>query len=162
MFDIVRFFRRLGKALADVSGRELAKQVRFGELIYDIAAKVVHDYRADASDQELRADIQAVAQANATEVKRAVDEIVAEAAPANRDALADYLAQVQPSIRRSLRRPADPDGNTVPAGVTLRRAADLMTFLPTRLPRFRAGDKPAGVGDWRLVELLGVGGFGEV
>src|SRR5262249_3031875 len=35
-------------------------------------------------------------------------------------------------------------------------------FLPRRLPRFKPGERPAGIGDWELVELLGVGGFGEV
>src|SRR5262249_30114368 len=35
-------------------------------------------------------------------------------------------------------------------------------FLPNRLPRFRAGDRPAGIGTWELVDLLGMGGFGEV
>ena len=34
--------------------------------------------------------------------------------------------------------------------------------MPAGLPRFKAGDRPAGIGDWELVELLGVGGFGEV
>src|SRR5262249_8492463 len=32
----------------------------------------------------------------------------------------------------------------------------------TRLPHFRSGDRPPGIGDWQLEELLGMGGFGEV
>src|SRR5437660_61495 len=35
-------------------------------------------------------------------------------------------------------------------------------LLPARLPHFKVGDRPAGIGDWELEELLGVGGFGEV
>jgi WD40 repeat protein len=50
----------------------------------------------------------------------------------------------------------------VPATLSLRRGADLLPFLPARLPRFHAGDAVPGQPDWALVELLGVGGFGEV
>ena len=37
-----------------------------------------------------------------------------------------------------------------------------MPLLPPALPRFKPGNRPPGIGDWQLVELLGVGGFGEV
>ena len=43
----------------------------------------------------------------------------------------------------------------------LQRAEDLLAFLP-RPPRFTAGNRPLPGVDWELVELLGVGGFGEV
>jgi hypothetical protein len=79
-----------------------------------------------------------------------------------REELRIYLSQVPGAIHRSLRRPADPSGATVPAGLSLRRGADLLPLLPARLPRFRAGDRPLPGVDWELVELLGVGGFGEV
>src|SRR5262249_24975951 len=61
----------------------------------------------------------------------------------------------------SLRRPSDPGGTTVPAGLSLKKPEDLLPFLPTALPRFKAGDRPLAA-DWELVELLGKGGFGEV
>jgi serine/threonine protein kinase len=76
--------------------------------------------------------------------------------------VADYLAQAPAMARRSLRRPSDPTGRTVPPGLAPRRAEDLLGILPPRLPHFKAGDRPAGIGDWELVELLGIGGFGEV
>src|SRR5207247_4162418 len=44
----------------------------------------------------------------------------------------------------------------------LSRAEHLLPMLPRNLPHFKVGDRPAGVGNWELVELLGVGGFGEV
>jgi serine/threonine protein kinase len=50
----------------------------------------------------------------------------------------------------------------VPPGLRLRRASDLVPFLPDRMPRFRAGVRPIPGVDLELVELLGVGGFGEV
>src|SRR5262249_56058392 len=45
---------------------------------------------------------------------------------------------------------------------TLARPAALPALLPPRLSRFRPGDRLPGRPDWRLAELLGTGGFGEV
>ena len=42
------------------------------------------------------------------------------------------------------------------------RAAVRMELLPAQMPRYQVGDRPPGIGDWELEELLGVGGFGEV
>src|SRR5439155_25185642 len=66
------------------------------------------------------------------------------------------------AVRKTLRRPADPAGVTVPPNLHLQGPEALVPMLPTRLPRFRVGDRPSGIGDWELEELLGVGGFGEV
>ena len=51
-------------------------------------------------------------------------------------------AQVPTMIRRSLRRPSDPSGTTVPANRAPRKPADLLPFLPSKLPRFKPGDRP--------------------
>src|SRR5439155_24312999 len=56
----------------------------------------------------------------------------------------------------------DPAGLSLPLAFSLLRPEDLLQFLPQRPARFSPGDRPAGQGDWELVELLGVGGFGEV
>jgi serine/threonine protein kinase len=64
--------------------------------------------------------------------------------------------------RRSLRRFHDPQGRTAPPGVRLQKAEDLYAFLPSRLPHFKEGDRPLPHMRWELVELLGIGGFGEV
>src|SRR5436189_213745 len=58
--------------------------------------------------------------------------------------------------------PGDPAGRTLPPGATLSVASDLRSLLPSRLPRFGAGDRPLAGVDWELEELLGAGGFGEV
>ena len=76
--------------------------------------------------------------------------------------LADYLTQVPALLRRSFQRPTDALGLSLPARLVLEKTEDLLPFLPVRLPRFKPGDCPSGIGDWKLVELLGVGGFGEV
>jgi serine/threonine protein kinase len=64
------------------------------------------------------------------------------------------------AVRQALRRPADPGGTTVPAGLCPRVSQELVPFLPSEIARFRPGDRP--LADWVLVELLGKGRFGEV
>src|SRR5262249_5907756 len=86
----------------------------------------------------------------------------AEQPPEVQQALTAYLEQLPAAIRQSLRRPADPSGMTVPATLALKRPEDLLPFLPSRLPRFKPGERPAGLGDRGVLELLGMGGFGEV
>src|SRR5262249_11289164 len=76
--------------------------------------------------------------------------------------MATYLAQVPAAVRQTLRSPADPSGRTVPPGLSLKRADDVLPLLPPRPPRFQPGERPPGVGSWVLDELLGAGGFGEV
>jgi hypothetical protein len=125
------------------------------------------DYWQKATQEEQRAaEVQAAAQLSAAELRAEIARIVREEAAALSAAqqaqVANYLTQVPAMIRRSLRRPSDPTGTTVPAGIRFHSAEDLLPLLPPALPRFKVGDRPPGIGDWELVELLGVGGFGEV
>jgi hypothetical protein len=131
-----------------------------------VAKDAMSEWKEHKAEQERRAELQAVAQAAAQDFRRQVAEVVADLAADQpeqiRQALADYLMQLPAVVRQSLRRPADPVGVTVPAQLSLRQAEDLVPFLPIRLPRFHRGDRPSGIGDWELLELLGLGGFGEV
>jgi serine/threonine protein kinase len=159
------FLRCVGRAVAKNGARALARLVPFGEVALDIAIDTYEEYRRDHTEADLRAELEKVAQAGQAEVRHAAEAVAAlEAADQSaevRQALAAYLAQLPVSIRQSLRRPADPGGITVPAGLPLRKPDDLLPFLPTGLPRFKPGDRPLAA-DWELVELLGRGGFGEV
>ena len=91
-----------------------------------------------------------------------VQEQLADKPLAIREAVATYLAQIPATIRRSLRRPSDSSGTTVPPDLIPTNAQSLLRFLPAKLPRFKAGDQPLPGVDWQLELLLGVGGFGEV
>jgi serine/threonine protein kinase len=137
-----------------------------GGAVYDFALDVLEDYRRAGRENALPAELQAVAQAPAEQVQQQVeDEVKVEAAGQPdevQQALTAYLTQVPAAIRRSLRRPSDSKGTTVPATLTLSRPEDLMAFLPPRPPRFRPGDRPLPAVDLELEELVGVGGFGEV
>src|SRR5262249_20952138 len=89
-------------------------------------------------------------------------EVAPTQPPEVQQALALYLNQVPAMVRRSLKRPADAKGLSVPAYMHLSKPEDLASLLPTKLPRFKPGDRPLAGVDLQLEEMLGVGGFGEV
>jgi hypothetical protein len=157
--------RCVGQAVCARGLKALVGVLPFGEVLYDVAADALDRLRREAGE-EPQAVLREAAGAAGEEVKReaaAVAEEVAAGQPESvRQALAAYLIQVPASTRQSLKRPADPAGRTLPPGLGLDRPEDLLPFLPPRLPRYRPGDRPAGLGDWELVDLLGAGGFGEV
>jgi serine/threonine protein kinase len=159
-------FRCIGEAVCAHGLRGLAGVVPFGEVVYDVAREVLERFRQYQDEEAMREALQDAIQAALPEIRaeaRAVAHEVAAAQPPEIELrLADYLTQVPALIRQSFKRPADALGRSLPARLLLEKAEDLLPFLPARLPRFKPGDCPAGVGDWELVELLGVGGFGEV
>lgn len=73
-----------------------------------------------------------------------------------------YLTQVPGAIHRSLPRPSDPRGVTIPPGLALAKPQEFVPLLPERLPRFKAGDRPIPGMERVLDKLLGMGSFGEV
>jgi serine/threonine protein kinase len=159
-------FRCIGEAVCAQGLRGLAGVVPFGDVVYDVAREVLERFRRYQEEEHWREALEEAVQAAAQEVReeaRAVAHEVAAGQPPEIELrLADYLTQVPALLRQSLKRPSDAQGRSLPARLVLERAEDLLPFLPARLPRFKPGDCPPGVGDWELVELLGVGGFGEV
>ncbi|MHB1799917.1 MAG: hypothetical protein ACYCUI_16755, partial [Vulcanimicrobiaceae bacterium] len=158
--------RSLARAVVKHGVKFLCDLAPGGGALYEFAVDMLEDYRRDGWENALRADLQALAQAPAEPVQQEVEAVVQAVAagqtPEVRQALTAYLTQMPAAIRRSLRRPSDPTGTTMPANRALSRPEDLMPFLPSRPPRFRPGDRPLPGVDWELEELVGVGGFGEV
>jgi formylglycine-generating enzyme required for sulfatase activity len=157
--------RFVAKAGLNALGGGLAGEFAV-EVLPDLARDVWRWWGDGKAPEQLRDEAQAVAALPDAEARAAAEQVAAEEAADQptevRRRLADYLAQLPAAIRQSQRRPADPTGRTLAAGLRLEGPADVLPLLPVRLPRFRAGDRPAGVGDWELEELLGVGGFSEV
>jgi tetratricopeptide (TPR) repeat protein len=159
---LLRFF---GKGLLNAFGGGVG-----GDLLFDVLPEVAADvwqWWGDARDpDQRRADLAAVAGASPAEVRADIDQLVREIAldrpAATRQALGLYLSLIPGQVRKSLRRPSDPTGSTVAFELCPAKADDLLPLLPTRLPRFKAGDRPLPGVDWELDELLGIGGFGEV
>jgi hypothetical protein len=118
-----------------------------------------------AAQTRVRAELEKIVQdarAYRAQVDQLLGELGAGQSAAERQAARTYLNQIPGRVQRSLRRPEDPSGRTVPAGLVLRRAEDLKQLLPERMPRFQPGAKPVPGTDLVIEELLGVGGFGEV
>jgi formylglycine-generating enzyme required for sulfatase activity len=157
--------RVVGKALLNAAGGGIA-----GDLLIDVIPDVAQDvwawWRKERTPEQRRADLQALAQAPPAEVQAAVQQVVAEVAgdrPIEEQIrLSRYLSEVPAALRRSLRGVSDAPGDSLPALLSLDGPEDLVPLLPSHLPRFRPGDRPLPGIDWELVELLGVGGFGEV
>jgi serine/threonine protein kinase len=165
----LRFFLRcVGEAVCSKGLKALCSLVPMGEAVYEIAEDAYQRLKRGAKEQEQQDAIAAAAAASVEEVRREAAKAVAEIRkevelpPETAAQLQLYLERVPSAVRQSLRRPADPSGTTVPPGMTLNRAEQLVPMLPSRVPRFKSGDRPAGIGNWELVELLGSGGFGEV
>ena len=162
-------FRAVGKALVFRGGKFLLNAVSGGVLgeAVEVVEYAWEEWRREAGTEEARREgLQALAQASMQEARTQAVEVARQVAADQpevvRQNLADYLAQVPAVVRKSLRRPSDPSGTTIPTGLVLRKADDLLAFLPRRMPRFKEGDFPFDSLDLELVELLGVGGFGEV
>jgi formylglycine-generating enzyme required for sulfatase activity len=131
----------------------------------EIAKRLWEHWTSERGEPERKADLLALSEATPTLVRAEVAAVVPEAAadqpPAVTANLSAYLAWIPTTVRRTL-RPLENDAARTPAEFLPQHPEDLVPFLPTRLPQFRVGDRPLPGVDLQLVELLGVGGFGEV
>ncbi len=160
------FFRCLAETIVAKGLKALAGLVPFGESLYQIAEGVLTRYRAQGKIDEISDDLAATAQASAAEIRHEAEQAVQEVAGTQpvsvQQSLVDYLNMVPTAIRQSLKRPEDHSGTSVPTKLTIIRPEQLLPLLPNRPTRFRPGDRPTPGGAWVLLELLGIGGFGEV
>ena len=157
--------KAIGKAVLNFVEGGLLGDIVF-EALPEIANNVWDEWSKEKTAAESRAELEAwpgPRARNSARGSRRSSRRSPPRAPADvRQGLNGYLRQVPATIHRALRRPDDPTGTTIPPGLELRKGEDLLRFLPTRLPRFKPGDRPVPSVDWVLDELLGVGGFGEI
>jgi serine/threonine protein kinase len=167
-------FECVAQAVMGKGVRGLVEFVPGGSYLFDVIGDAYKLLRERRKAAELRAEIEKVAAASAEEAKRAAEEAVRKvtaAAPAespaavsseDRITLELYLSQIPGCVRQSMKRADDPSGKSVPADFALNGPEDLAKILPHRVPQFRPGADLPGRSGWRLDELLGAGGFGEV
>ena len=148
----------IGKAALKFIGADLVVDV------VEIAKAAWDDWKE--SPEKRLAELEALVGADDEATGRAVEQVAAAVAAGEpepvRLKLTTFLKQVPSRIRQAQRRPADPGGRTMRPGFVVSRPEDLIPFVPDQLPRFQAGARPLAGVPWVLVELLGMGGFGEV
>lgn len=144
----------------------MAGLVPLGQDIYDIAQDAIRLYREECDQGDLQKEVEEMVQADPEAVRQAARDTAREVLAGQPEEevvqLENYLTQVPAVARKTLARPKDPSGCTVPALMDLTDPAQLMTLLPRRLPRFRPGEPVPNASQWQLEQLLGSGGFGEV
>jgi serine/threonine protein kinase len=160
------FLKCVAEAIAENGIKGLAQLVPGGGFIYTVAQAAFNKYRQKKNDAEVRAEIQQLALASFEEARDAAVEAaraaVEQGRKEDRIALELYLLQVPGMVRQSLKCSADPHGRTVPPNFAIRSADDLFRLLPRRATQFTRGDPLPGRPEWELVNVIGLGGFGEV
>ncbi|HEX4614025.1 MAG TPA: SUMF1/EgtB/PvdO family nonheme iron enzyme [Urbifossiella sp.] len=155
----------VGQALCEKGRKALRGQWSYADVLLDTAQAAFDMAHRKLPGRDLAAALADCAACPDREYDRRVGELVADLAEAHyipKDALADYFRGLPPTVRQALRRPTDPAGATAPEGLAFNRPEDFLGFLPPRPPRFRPGDKPAGLDNWTLTELRGLGECSEV
>ncbi len=171
---IGNFLLKLGKAVLKNAG-DLLEPLAYldptgsaaaGKAVLGVAADVLDQYQQDRQMKVMRIEMEQVLAANQQELRQEIKSVVEQLAGAQaremREQLAGYLAQVQAAMKQAARYLGDPSATTVPVAVGVEKPQELAAFLPQRPPRFRVGEFVPGRPEWQLLELLGVGGFGEV
>jgi TPR repeat protein len=159
------FMKIAAKAVLNAVGGGITGDILV-EVLPEVASEVWQWWGKGRSADQIQKELEAVAQLTPAEAVKQAGEAVAveagERSNTEQAALTLYLTLIPDAIRQSQRRLTDPTGRTISPGFSVVKPDDLVPLLPARLPRFKPGDRPTGLGDLELVEMLGAGGFGEV
>jgi len=156
----------LGRALCDKARRALLGELRFGDVLPEVAKCTLEQVHKQLSTEDLRAAIGEVAAQEPHAYAARLLNVVAGLERLHpvpfKEPLKAYLSCWPAMVRQVLRRPSDPKGHRPPEGVQFYKPDDLLMFLPARLPLFRAGANPPHLDDWTLSSFRGIGECSEV
>jgi formylglycine-generating enzyme required for sulfatase activity len=155
----------VGQALCEKGRKALQGQWPFADVLPDVARAACDYAHKKLPGADLRTAIGDCASVDGTEYERRIGELITELSTTHavpKAELAEYLRALPVTVRQVLRRPSDPEGKTVPEKFGLTKPEEFAVFLPPRIPRFHPGDKPAGLDNWTLTELRGLGPNSEV
>ncbi len=154
----------IGQALLDTLDVSVMSDVVV-EATPEFAESIWRSWDARADYEQKCRELQALTRLSEDEVEDAADAIVQAMGLAPRgeqtEGIFAYLRLVPAAVRRQCRRPANPLGTSLPAGMPLYGSWDLLPLLPPRMPKFQPGDRPGDVGDWELRELIELSACGE-
>ncbi|QJW95677.1 protein kinase domain-containing protein [Frigoriglobus tundricola] len=154
----------LEQALCETGRAALTGAAPFGAVLGAVARATLELSGADLSAADIRAGLQELANAEQAAYTEMLERTVGAIPDAHADcrgAVRRYLEHWPALIRHVLRRPSNPAGRVVPAGMAFEDPAELLRFLPTGTPRFRPGPVP-GVPEWELTRYCGMGDGTEV
>ncbi len=155
----------VGQAFSEKGRKALLGQWAFADLLPDIARVALDHAHRKLPGADLPAAIADCAAVDAHEYERRLGELITDLAtlhPVPKVELTAYLRALPVAMRQNLRRPSDPEGHTVPEKFSPSKPEEFALFLPPRIPRFRPGDKPAGLDNWTLIELRALGRNSEL
>jgi len=124
-----------------------------------IARAAWEDWSKRTSQSQRQQELEQAAGSTDSEWAATVADVISEHSDMSAqecEELQSYLSQIPAKIRRTL------SGLNSASGNLLQNPDDMAAVLPKSVSRFHAGDRPFQNVDLELVELLGVGGFGEV
>ncbi len=155
----------IGRAVLEAAPNELVTGSVL-ERLPEISQAILAQWRPGLGSDQQRAEIQGLAQTSTSDALplagALADQLSAGKSAEVRSALAIYIGQVPATIRRTLRRPGDAAGLTVPPELTIAEPEDLLLLLPIRRPFYEPNMRPLVDAPWQLEELLGVDALGEV
>lgn len=160
------FLEALGQALAEKGRKALTGQMPFGDALPDVARLTLTYAHQHLVTDDIRLALGEMASLAEADYQSHIDKMMeglmrVQSVPFQQP-LREYLSYMPVMIRSVFRRPSDPTGRTPPEKLDFYKPEQLLLFLPPRLPRFKPGDTPSGLDNWKLVELRGLGECSEV
>lgn len=165
MARLQQFVECLGASLCENATGALARLVPFETTLLDVA-KAIHQRTSKLSPADVRMSIREIVSSPAETVELAIQDALHSIKPPVpeefREIVLQYLETLPEIFRQALRRPGDLEGVSVPEQFRINQPEDWLIFLPDRLPTFRPGDLPAGLDQWQVETLRGIGPHSEV
>ena len=172
MFEFMKCIAE-GIAAKGIGG--LLEEVPYGNYVHGVGAYALKRWREKHAQHNLeeavKESIGKKADEAIAEARKAVEEGAPQLTGREKELAVQLIAGMPEAVRQSLKRKDDPKGESLPYGYTIyedgtseeEAVAKVVELLPPHPPRFVPDEwVPGRVGNWKLVQKIGGGGFGDV